>query len=575
MGEHRTAGGIRGISKGPFIVVGTIVVVVLAAFGWFQLRDRISEQGVQAAEACVEGAVTVPVTVDPDIASQISELALRYSKTGPVVRDHCVTVEVATQNSAAITGALATGAANWDKSTLGPLPALWIPQSSDAVSGLPAGTVDGTPRSVAGSPIVLAAPSAVTAALSGAGIGWADLPRLQQTPDGLDELGLTGWGGLRLRLPLGTSSDSTPAALAAVATAVSGTPGRELTPEQVRSAPIVAAMSALSTSDLGTAASSTDSTDAELAGLSSDLGSSGAVHAVPVTEQQMTSSEQTGITAYSPTGSAPTADHPAVILAGPWMDETLSRAAAQFVEFVRQPENSQLFADAGFDVGEASTDQLSASYETRQALIAAVQDPATARRATTLVDVSRSMDTTEGSRTRLGNTVAALTQQFESVIDSTDIGLWIYSKDLDGTRAFRELVPTGPVEEQLPGGTRRQQVITAASGLRPESATSTYESVMAAFVDAQDNFAPGKPNSVVLVTDGPNDDTSVSKERLLTALSSINDPARPVAIDVVSIGTNSDATTLQSMSEITGGSFATVPSSDGPELPDLLRKLLY
>ncbi len=556
-------------------MVGTIIVVVLAAFGWFQLRDRIAEQGVQAADTCVEGTTTVPVTVDPDIASQISDLAQKYTATNPVVRDHCVSISVTAQSSASITTALALGNANWDRSTLGPLPALWIPRSSDAVAGLPAGTVDGTPRSVAGSPIVLAAPSEVTAALSEARIGWADLPRLQRASDGLDSIGLPGWGGLRLRLPVGSSSDSTSAALAAVATAVSGTPDDQLTPDRVTSAPIVAAMSALSTTDLAATASSTDSTDAALAALSSDLGPTAAVHAVPVTEQQMTSSAQTGLTAFTPAGSTLTADHPAAILAGPWMDETLGRAAAQFVEFVRQPENSQLFVDAGFDVGDAPQDRLSASYETRAALIDTVRNPATVRRVTTLLDVSGSMDTVEGGRTRLENTVAALTEQYESVIDSTELGLWVYSKDLDGTRAYRTLVPTGPVDQQLTGGTRREQLVATAAGVEPESATSTYQSLMAAFLDAEQGYVPGRPNTVVLVTDGPNDDTSVTKERLLADLSESKDPARPVAVDVVSIGTNSDASTLQSVADITGGSFTTVSSSDGPELSELLRKLMY
>lgn len=558
------------------IAVSIVILVVLAAIGWFQLRDRIADQGVQAAETCVEGTVVVPVTVDPDISDQVTDLAGRYSDTGPVVRDHCVSLEVRTQNSGEVNSALKSVDAGWDSAALGPLPALWIPRSSDAISDLPPGSVDGTPRSVASTPVVLAGPKELTRALSDSGIGWADLPRLQSTPESLDSLGLSGWGALRLLLPVGEESDSTSAALAAISVDVSGPVDGPLTAEVARGGPSATALSSLSNTDRAAAAAVPDSTAAALAQLGSDLTATSDVHAVPATEQELTASKQSDLTSYSPTGSTPVADHPAVILAGAWMDETLSRAAAQFVEFARQPENAQLFVDAGFDAGTMTPSAIpTTSADVEQGLIDAVQNPATPRRTTTLLDISGSMDVDEGGRSRLQNTVDALNLQFESAIDTTELGLWVYSKNLDGTRAFRIEVPTGPIDEQLSSGTRREELIAAGTALQPETATSTYESVMAAYVDAQTHYVAGRPNTVVLVTDGPNDDTSISASRFVSMLSDIEDPSRPVSIDVVSIGTNSDTPTLQSISDITGGTLTTVGSSDSPELPDLLRKLLY
>ncbi len=555
------------------IAAGAIIVLVLAVFGWFQLRDRIANQGIQAAETCVEGQLTLPVTVDPDISTQVTDLAAEFTATRPVVRDHCVAVAVTAADSAQVAGALTAADPSWDQQTLGPAPALWIPRSSDTLVGLPAGTVAGTPRSIAQSPVVLASPIAVTSAMRDAGTGWADLPGLQGAPDGLDVLGLPGWGGLRLQLPIGPSSDSTAAALAAVAESTSGTP---MTPEDVRRGSTVSAMSALGSTDHDRSAVVTDSTETALARLSADISPTADFHSVPTTEQQLAATfADSGISAYAPTGSAPIADYPAAILSGRWTDETLSRAAAQFVDFVGLPENRAHFTDAGFETADAPPDAPTTSADTARALIDAVRNPATPRRATILLDVSGSMDTVEGGRSRLQNTTAALRQQFEAVTDSSELGLWVYSNALDAQRPFREEVSTGPVSEALPSGTRRSQLSAALDALRPSTATSTYESVTATYIDAVENFAPGVPNSVILVTDGPNDDPSISSERFLSVLASSSKPDRPVSIDVVSIGTNSDIGTLQSMSDMTGGSVTTVNTSDGPELPDLLRKLLY
>lgn len=573
MGEHRTSGGTRGISRGPVVTAGIIVVVVLVVIGWFQLRDRIADQGVQAADTCVEGAVDVSVTADADVASQVTELAQKYTATAPVVRDHCVSVSVATADSAAVATGLAR-VPEWDSAALGPAPALWIPSSSYSVMRAPASVVDGTPRSVASTPIVIASPADVTSALSAAASTWSDLADLQASPDGLDGLGLSGWGGLRLQLPTAGSDDATRAVLAAVAGEVSGVAPDLLTAEQVRGTPAVSALSALARTDRGTPAAVADDPDTVLGRVKNDAGAAADVRSVPVTEQQLLASGSSAVTGYSPSGTTPVADHPAAILAGPWMDETLSRAAAQFVEFMRQPANAQVFVDAGFDEGEPTT-RPAPTDEVQRALLDVVGNPPTPRRVTTLLDVSGSMDTLEGARSRLQNTTAALEQEFVGLAGISDVGLWVYSKDLDGTRAFRAAVPTGPIDEQLPAGNRRQELRDALVALTPQSATSTYASVTATFVDAQENFVPGKTNSIVLITDGPNDDTTVTSGQFLSMLNEMVDPARPVSIEVVSIGTNSDAATLQSMADATGGTFTTVSTSEGPELPDLLRKLLY
>jgi len=557
------------------IAVGTIIVMVLAVAGWFQLRERIVDQGVQAADTCVEGDAVVAVVVEPDLSGPVSALAQRFTDGRPVVRDQCISVRVTSADSDTVAAAISAGASVWDEAALGPVPALWIPRSSDSVAAVPVESIDGTPRSVATSPVVLAGPAPVTDALARADIGWADLPDLQSAPDALDVLGLGGWGGLRLQLPVGPASDSTTSALAAVVASSLGEPDRPVAVEGIRSGLAVSALSALATTDLGIEAVTPESTDEALGRLTADMSATAQAHAVPVTAQQLSNAGASDLTAYAPAGPTPMADHPAAVLAGQWTDETRRRAAAQFVDFMRQTENTPVFVDLGFEVGAPPGNAPVASPDARRAMVDLVQNPATPRRVTIVLDISGSMDTAEGERTRLQNTTDALVQQFGSVVDSSQLGLWVYSSDLDAGRAFRTVVPAGPVDETLPTGTRREQLIAAASTLQPEAATSTYESMLAAYASAVDGFVAGRPNSVLLVTDGPDDDALATSDRFIEALTASTDQNRPVSIDVVSIGENPDIETLQSMADITGGSLTTVGSSAGPELPDLLRRLLY
>ncbi|GAA3186389.1 hypothetical protein GCM10020255_083330 [Rhodococcus baikonurensis] len=145
-----------------------IALIVAGFFGWKALSSRIDDQGQQAAGTCVEGNKTLDVTADPSIAPQVEELAKRYTQTSPVVRDHCIAVAVHGAPSAAVSTALEAGpAAPWDDAALGPRPSLWIPTSSFELAPLAGkAVINGDPRSLASSPIVLAVGPETAAALA-------------------------------------------------------------------------------------------------------------------------------------------------------------------------------------------------------------------------------------------------------------------------------------------------------------------------------------------------------------------------------------------------------------------------
>ncbi|WP_222654684.1 VWA domain-containing protein [Rhodococcus sp. BP-110] len=572
MGEHRrtasTSGVRRGVSRGPVVVVVVLVLLVAAVLGWFALRDRITDEGEQAAKACVEGDAVLAVTADPDIADAVRTVAAAWDATAPVVRDHCVTTTVTETASDVAAAALA---ADPSDAAAGPRPSLWIPATSaDAAPLIDARRVDSTPRSLATSPVVLGVAPTLADTLGAAAVGWADLPRLAATPGSLDAIGAVGWGSLRPALPAGST---TTAALVSVAAAVVDPTAStaSLTADQAASAPVVSAVSALSRA--ATDASPTPPADAAAALDAMVQGGDPAaapVHAVPVTEQQLYNriTEGQQLAAFRPAGSTPSADHPAVVLSDG--DATGRAAAAAFAEFARGADQQQAFLRQGFRVptadGTTEATPPSVAGLTFPAIGQPAASPEPAAR-TAVLDVSGSMESIDGSATRLTNVTSALRQVIGAVPDTSRIGLWTYSRALDGSRPYRVEVPLTEANSES-----RAALDSSLAGLSPATATSTYASAQAAYESAVQNWSGDGTNSVLLVTDGPNDDTSISAASFLQSIAAASDPARPVRIDVVSLTQNSDIATLRSLAGQTGGDLVEVSSSD-PSLTASLDRL--
>lgn len=554
MGSHRGEQRRRRVSKGPVIAAVTIVLVVLLAIGWFRIRDRANEREEAAAGSCVEGETTLVVAADPDIAEPLQNLAMRYNDTDPVVRDHCVNVAVNSLASQQVRDAIVSGV--WDEATLGPRPALWVPQSTGVLASLGRDRYEGDPKSIASSTVVLAMPPALAAALQTANIGWNDLPRLQADPNSLAAIGLSDWDGLRLTLPVGPGSGTTAIAAEAVAATVADAGGGPLTEDAVRSRPVVDAISSLAA-----AAPAAETTTAALSALAAQTDPAKAdIHAVPATEQQITTVGSEAVARFAPAGATVVADYPGVELAG--VDETQHRAADLFVDFLQQPDQLSTLADNGFRTGEVERSLQPAADPVVAQLTSILSNPVAGSSATVLVDVSSSM----GQDGRLAGVVDALRAYVASAPATSGLGLWSYSKDLDGTTPYRIEVRTEPLQPE------RKRILDDSLGNLRANASSrdqAYPTLIEAYKAAVSNFVAGKTNSIVLVTDGPDDDSSVTGRQLLDAVAAAADPAKPVRIDVVAIGAGPTSDTLQQLADRTGGSLVRVPGP-GSQLTDAL-----
>nr|WP_277345298.1 VWA domain-containing protein [Rhodococcus kroppenstedtii] len=511
------------------------------------------------------------VTADPDVADVLRTLGESWTAGGPVVRDHCITTEVTAAPTAVAAEALA--APMYDPSVAGPEPALWVPtDTASAAAAVAARGTDITPRSVVTSPVVLGAAPTVADRLSATESRWTDLPALVTSAD-----------PVRLALPAGPTT-------AATVVAVATDPATETQPLTVDRATSPAAVSAVSRLALAAAEVPAEMSDVDTALdaiVRAPDPAAAPLGAVPVTEQQLATRVREGqqLAAFRPSGPTPMADHPGLVLAT--ADPTARAAAAEFLDYVRSAPGREAFLAAGFRVPGGSTDGSAdaapdpiagldfpavdtvapvPTAEARAAVLRTVAAPQRPASTTLLLDVSGSMESIDGGSTRLDNVRAALGRATGALPGDGRLGVWIYSRGLDGPRPYRVLAPLGPAAESARTG------LDALSGITPQTATSTYAAVLAAYRSAVENWSPDGPQSVLLVTDGPNDDTSISSSSFLQSLAGAADPARPVRLDVVSLADNSDIDTLRSAAGQTGGDVIVTASSD-PGLAGTLERL--
>ncbi|NNH70833.1 VWA domain-containing protein [Nocardia uniformis] len=521
-----------------------VLLLAVAVVGWSWLQERAKERDAAAAASCAEGTATLNVTVDPDIVTPVRAAADRYNATNPRIRDHCAQVVVNPQPSAAMVAAF-TSNEPWN-TALGPQPALWIPNSARAVELMRVpGLIEGTPVPVAVSAIALGAPDELRRALEAAQVTWSDLPRLQQ--GSLAEIGLGGWGGLRLAMP---SGDDTLALALAVGSGVSGSD--PLTDEAAGSGQVVSAISRLAA---GAPPASDPAAALTEAATATDLPNA-PIHAVTATEQQIRAAEG-GLTVFRPVGNAPVADYPAALLNGSWVDQTQGLGAGLFADFLRAPEQAKLFTDNGFGAAPPTGPKVPAKQVLQQ-VQQVLANPVLGVRATALVDVSSSMGTTDGTLTRLANTLGALQSTMNVMPPDFGLGVWTFSKDLVGTDPYQVVSATGPLTDA-----HRAEIAQALSAVTVTSSQTdrAYPSLSAAYQAAVAGYVSGQTNSVLLITDGPTDDSPITGDQLLAEIADATDPARPVRVDVIVVGSQGPQT-LQTLAEQTGGTYTRVPTTN-------------
>lgn len=525
-GRHvaHTAGSAR-VQTLRRIGFGAVVILALAGVG---LGARALFTG---NDSCTE-SVTVTVAADPTIAPAVSELAASYSRPVPRVNDACVSVQVQAVGSADVARAL-------DQTTAD----LWIPTSSRWTLGLPDPAAVASEGSVALSPLVVVAPRAAATQL-----GWPDAA--------FSWTAALDTGTAMIPDPLTTGEGL--ATLLAVRAALG---------PDVEETTLVQIMTEVSESTV-------PSVEEAYAALES-AGDQAALFTA--TEQSVIAhnlrSGTTPVVALYPVEGTMAFDYPALTVDRSGAPVGAAAAVAAFVDYLKTSKAQDTIRAAGFRGADGvAARSAGADAGVQAAMPTILPDPEPAvvsalvrqwaaltldMRMLAVIDVSGSMnEVVEGGATRIEITRDAAKAALALLPTSSSVGLWAFSILQDPPRDYIELVDVGPLEQPVGDGTRLEALVAAADTLpsRANGGTGLYDTALAAFQHMRSTYEPGKVNSVVLLTDGRNEDDpgGIDLESLLATLRAQFDPVQPVPIITIGTGPDADMEALQQISEATG-----------------------
>ncbi|MEX5632102.1 substrate-binding domain-containing protein [Parafrankia sp. FMc2] len=261
-------------------------------------------------------------------------------------------------------------------------------------------------------------------------------------------------------------------------------------------------------------------------------------------------------------------------------DPVKARMARDLLAVVQSPRGRSALAHSGFrppdgvadsfgpEIGLLARPHLEKKHPLTASVLAALQATfiSVHQRANVLavLDTSGSMnEPVPGGpgRSRLTVAIDAAKAALPLFADDSRLGLWRFSVRLRGEQDWAELVPLGPINEQLGPSTRAQALVDAMDAIEARGDTGLYDTALAAFRYMTGHYLDGRPNQVVLVTDGRNSDPgSLSLDELVRTLREEYSPRRPVEIVTIGYGTEADLGALARISEATGAE--TYPALD-------------
>ncbi|WP_127572365.1 VWA domain-containing protein [Georgenia faecalis] len=195
-----------------------------------------------------------------------------------------------------------------------------------------------------------------------------------------------------------------------------------------------------------------------------------------------------------------------------------------------------------------------------------------------VVDTSTSMLSSAGDRTRIELATDGLGSALEIVPPTSQAGLWMFSSNQASGAEWTELAPIDTLDAgRDDGGTHREALLAEVASLtdRTEGGTGLYDTVLAAYRAVQEDYDPDAVNTVVLLTDGREDEPGgLTLYRLLVELQASADPERPVPVHIIGVGTDVYEHELRLITELTGGRhhLASDPAEAGTVFIDVLTR---
>ncbi|WP_433166910.1 substrate-binding domain-containing protein [Kribbella sp. CA-247076] len=169
-----------------------------------------------------------------------------------------------------------------------------------------------------------------------------------------------------------------------------------------------------------------------------------------------------------------------------------------------------------------------------------------------VLDISGSMAELVGKKTRMQLTIEAAGGGLSLFPNSASLGLWTFSTKIGPDGAdYKELVPIAPLSDR-----QRKKILDNLKIQRPipNGSTGLYDTAIAAVRAVRQQYDSKAVNSILLFTDGKNDDPgSPTLEETVRTLEGLKDPARPVRIIALGMGPEANADELRAIAKATGG----------------------
>ncbi|TMQ90263.1 VWA domain-containing protein [Actinomadura soli] len=193
-----------------------------------------------------------------------------------------------------------------------------------------------------------------------------------------------------------------------------------------------------------------------------------------------------------------------------------------------------------------------------------------------LIDVSGSMAEKVGPNLNRLQAIAQVSQGGLSMMsDDTELGQWLFSTNMNGDRPYKEMITIGPLNERIGSNTRRGLFLSTLQQMRPkpDGDTGLYRTLLAAYNGMNKSYKPEFGNSILLLTDGKNDDPGgPTLQATLNQLKGMQDPNKPIQVNMIGFGAGVDRNELQQISQVTNGSVQTAMTP--AEIQKIFLKML-
>jgi len=542
-------------------IVAAVAVVGVVASGVFLWVGGYLNPLFAAADAGCADSERIVIVADTTIAPALTDIAEDFDAAS----ETCVQTKITSQDSADTSAVLASGGLDADA---------WIPESDVWVDRMAAtaASLGQTPpevevgEAVATTPVVFAAPATKAAEIASEPVTWTRV------------LG----GGMPTILPDPEASSTSLAGLLALRGHSSPDDPRQFAGAMIELGKSIPASTGAAFAALAAVQqpSVVITSEAQVAAYNLEDPSETLVAAYPADGTVLVDYPFVRLPARADAGKASTADGAAsatqtraellTAFAAAARDATDRLAADGF----RAPDGAGTIDVAGLaaegPVGAATELDAAAQLEILRAWAVLTLRS----RMLAVIDVSGSMEEpAESGLRRIDIFQQAAIGAMEKFSGEVEMGVWVFSTARNGDLDWEDLSPIAPLADQA----HKAEIAGIIQSLpaRLGGATGLYDTTLAAVQRVRESYDPEKVNSVLLITDGRNEDENgIDLDTLLAELAKIDDPTKPVPVIMIGFGPDTDLAAMQQIAQATKGAAysASRPEDLGTVLVDALSQ---